>query len=269
MDRGDLVPDDVILGIMKEALAQPQLRARARCSTASCARRRRPRACERVLARARPASSTRCSCSTSTTRRSCSGSAAARCASKCQTPYTGREPGDVPATKCGGDARAPQGRRARGGPQPPRGVPATDGARARLVPGERAPSVVTDRRGRLGGRRHAARAERASLGGTSDVIQLKSPREIEIDGARAGRSSPPRVEHAARGGAPGHVDRRARRDRRGRSSAATRARRRRSRGCTAFPGSVCIVDQRGDRARHPVDEARARRTATSSRSTSA
>ena len=43
MDRGDLVPDAVILGIIKEALATPRARAAARSSTASCAPCRRPR----------------------------------------------------------------------------------------------------------------------------------------------------------------------------------------------------------------------------------
>ena len=43
MDRGDLVPDSVILGIMKEALASRQTREGRRFSTASCAPYRRPR----------------------------------------------------------------------------------------------------------------------------------------------------------------------------------------------------------------------------------
>ena len=39
----------------------------------------------------------------------------------CQTPYTGREPGTA-LREVRRNARAPQGRRARGDPQPPRGV---------------------------------------------------------------------------------------------------------------------------------------------------
>jgi adenylate kinase len=42
MDRGDLVPDEVIMGIMKEALAAPE-RPTAPSSTASCAPFRRPK----------------------------------------------------------------------------------------------------------------------------------------------------------------------------------------------------------------------------------
>ena len=71
------------------------------------------------------------------------------------------------------------------------------------------------------------------------MIQLKSRARDRADGARAGRSSRATVAHAARAGAAGHVDAGARRDGRGRSSAATRARRRRSRGCTAFPARIC------------------------------
>ena len=104
-------------------------RRRASCSTASCARCRRPRG------------SSACSASSGASvdavllfevgedelvrrlsaRTTCEG---------CQTPYTGREPGTA-CEKCGGNARAPQGRRAGGDPHAHRGLSRADGAGGR------------------------------------------------------------------------------------------------------------------------------------------
>ena len=61
MDRGDLVPDAVILGIIKEALAEPRARERRRSSTAWCAPCRRPRA-RGACWRSSGGRSTRCCC---------------------------------------------------------------------------------------------------------------------------------------------------------------------------------------------------------------
>ena len=99
MERGDLVPDSVILGIMKEALAEPEKakgvvlrRRRAHGAAGRRARARAERAGRHVdavllfeigddeLVR-RLSARTTCE--------------------RCQTPYTGREPGTA-CDKCGG-----------------------------------------------------------------------------------------------------------------------------------------------------------------------
>ena len=73
MDRGDLVPDEVILGIVGEVLARPEY---ARGAILDGVVRTVPQAegLQRVLKQmGGGASSTRCSRSTSTTTRSCAG----------------------------------------------------------------------------------------------------------------------------------------------------------------------------------------------------
>jgi hypothetical protein len=87
MDRGALVPDDVILGIVKSA-AHPAFRATAPCWTASSG----PAAGGGAGARpegARAHPERRAGPSRSTTRRSWAGSASASSATSCQTPFTG------------------------------------------------------------------------------------------------------------------------------------------------------------------------------------
>jgi adenylate kinase len=106
-------------------------------------------------------------------------------------------------------------------------------------------------------RRGPARALRPSAaeaaGGTAPaMIQLKSSREIEIM-ARAGASSPRTLATCAARGAPGistwDLDTMA-----SPSSARTRAPRR-VQGAVRLSGLGVHLDQRGDRARHPVAEA--------------
>ena len=73
MDRGDLVPDAVILGIIKEALSQPDY---AKGVILDGVVRTVPQAAglEKVAGRPRSASSTPCWSSTSPTTRSCAAS---------------------------------------------------------------------------------------------------------------------------------------------------------------------------------------------------
>ena len=97
MDRGDLVPDSVILGIIKQALSEPRTRT-ACCSTASCAPCRRPRGLAKVCAELGNKVDAVLA-STSTTTRSCGGWPAARCARRARRRTPGREPG----TKCDKD----------------------------------------------------------------------------------------------------------------------------------------------------------------------
>ena len=110
MDRGDLVPDAVILGIMKDALARPEMRA-ARSSTASCAPCRRPRGSSAMLERARPPASMPCSLfdiDDDELVRRLSGRTVCE---QCQTPYTGasraRRATSAAARSCGGRTTSP------------------------------------------------------------------------------------------------------------------------------------------------------------------
>jgi len=82
MDRGELVPDAVILAIMKDAFARPEM---ARGAILDGVVRTVPQAegLERVLAELVRRLSGRTICD------------------RCQTPFTGREPG-TPCPKCGG-----------------------------------------------------------------------------------------------------------------------------------------------------------------------
>jgi adenylate kinase len=99
MDRGELVPDDVILGIMKDALGRP---AMARGAILDGVVRTVPQAegLERVLGelgRAVDAVLLFEVPDDEIVRRLSSRTICDRC----QTPYTGREPG-TPCDKCGG-----------------------------------------------------------------------------------------------------------------------------------------------------------------------
>jgi adenylate kinase len=99
MDRGDLVPDDVILGILKEALAAPEA---ARGAILDGVVRTEPQAVglQRVLdelGRRLDAVLTFDVTDDELVRR-LSGRTVC---DTCQTPYTGREPGEI-CEKCGG-----------------------------------------------------------------------------------------------------------------------------------------------------------------------
>src|SRR5688572_1009901 len=138
------------------------------------------------------------------------------------------------------DAGAPQGRRARRHPQPPSGVPAADGAGARLVRSARH-ADRTSRRRRLGGRRHATCAG-CALDARPDrrraVIQLKSPREIDIM-ARGGQILGATVEMLRRevraGMSTWQLDEMAESFIRSHTGATPSFK-----GLYGFPGSVCV-----------------------------
>ena len=162
MDRGDLVPDAVILGIIKEALASRGTRKRRdprRRRAHGAAGRRTGARCSAELGRKVDA----VLCFDVDDDELVQRLSGRTVCEKCQTPYTGREPGtDVRQVRR--HARAPQGRRAGGDPQPARGLRRADGAGARLVQRARheaSPSI--DAVG-IGGRRHGARARRLALG---------------------------------------------------------------------------------------------------------
>jgi adenylate kinase len=99
MDRGDLVPDDVILGIMKETLAKPEY---SRGVILDGVVRTVPQAegLERVFSELGRAVDVVLAFDIDNEEivRRLSGRTVCE---KCQTPYTGREPG-TPCNKCGG-----------------------------------------------------------------------------------------------------------------------------------------------------------------------
>ncbi len=136
MDAGELVPDDVILGLVREALRSARARSRARSSTDSRAPWRRPRRSSAILRRAGRRRSTRWWRSRCRTRRSCE-----RMAGRRTDPETGARlpPGAQPAA--GGDRRpgGPAPGRPRGdGAAPAAGVRATDRAAGGVLRAERA-----------------------------------------------------------------------------------------------------------------------------------
>ena len=100
MDRGDLVPDSVILGIVGRGARAAAVRATARFSTASCAPCRRPKdstPCSSRLGRKVDAVLAFDIDNDEIVQR-LSGRTVCQ---NCQTPYTGREVGSACA-KCGG-----------------------------------------------------------------------------------------------------------------------------------------------------------------------
>ena len=261
MERGDLVPDSVILGIMKEALG-------------AAARTRRASMLDGVVRTVPQAEGSR-ACSSELGRqvdavlllrhrRRGDRAPAQRAHGVREVPDAVHRPraGDR-VRQVRRDARAPQGRRAGGDPQracvriDEQTAPVLAVVRAALAHvDDRASGSQRSARGtsRCTGRhrRHSAIVMKA----LEAMIQLKSPREIEM--MARGRADPRRHGRAccARSAKPGmstwELDEIAETFIRSHEGATPAFK-----GLYGFPGTHVRVDQPGDRARHPVEEARA------------
>ena len=227
MDRGDLVPDSVILGIVGEELAQPQY---ARGVILDGVVRTVPQAegLERDAADARAQTSTRCSRSTSTTRRSCVGLSTRTVCENCQTPYTGRERRQPCATSAAARscvARTTIPRRCA------RGSASTTSRRRRCSTGTSRTATRSSCVDAVGavGRRSRARALEAL--GRRDPAQVGARDRTDGAGGKIlARDASSMLRGAVRPGiSTGELDRSPRI-----SFAATTARCRRSRDCTDF-----------------------------------
>ena len=139
----------------REALREPRLRARRRSSTASSAPSRRRKGSARA-ARSSAGRSTRSLAFDIDDEEIVQRLSGRTVCEKCQTPYTGREPGKH-VRQVRRHPRAPQGRRARQRSATGSRVRRADGAGARLVSSARHPRR-RHRRGGIGAGRDGSRA---------------------------------------------------------------------------------------------------------------
>ena len=156
MEAGQLVPDEVVIGLVEERLARRGLRARASCSTASRARCSQARALERLLARTarRSTRSSPSRCRRTSWCAGCRDASSAGAAAACSTSF---EPADAARTL------RPLRRRAvpaRGRPAGSHRRPARRCTRARPRPSR----TTTGRGSATGGRRNRRRATTSSAG---------------------------------------------------------------------------------------------------------
>ena len=242
MDRGDLVPDSVILGIMREALGQAgRTRAASMLDgvvrTVPQAEGLAPRA-----GRARAASSTSCCCSTIDDEELVARLSARTVCENCQTPYTGRAPG---STVCASAAASWCAARTTSRMRFARGCRCISEQTAPVIEWYRARARDAALRGQSAARVVTVDAIGAVddvtarvIDSVGEMIQLKSPREIEMM-AEGGKILADTVA-MLRGARGARNVRRSTSIRWPRSSSGrTTERYRPSRACTGFPVTIC------------------------------
>jgi adenylate kinase len=204
---------------------------------------------------ARPKGRCRSSSSTSPTNCSCRASPGAPTCDKTQKPFTGMRAGRACPDGCGGtlvrrkddEPEAIRNRLAR--------LPGADGAGARLVSSRRArTSSASRRRGRSTTSSPARSRPSAAEAAGRAMIQLKSPREIETMAA-GGRILAATHRHVQARGAAGRQHLGPRHDGRVLHPQSHAGRHAVVQGSLRLPGLGLHLDQRGDRARHPVGQA--------------